>query len=68
MRGAQARGVGQGIGQHQAALGIGIDHFNGFAVQRGNDIALAVAVPLGMFSAMANRQLTRTPGLSRRSR
>ena len=38
VRGAEPRGIGQGIGQHQPALGIGVDDLDGLAVHGGDDV------------------------------
>ncbi len=47
---AKLLGVGDGVGQDQAALGIGVQHLDGFAGHRGDDIAGPLRLAPGMFS------------------
>ena len=55
----EALGVGQRVAQHQAAFGVGVEHFDGLAVHGGDDVARAWwRVPVGMFSQLAMTPMT----------
>ena len=65
VRAALLARVGQGVGQNQAAFGIGIDHLDGLAGHGGDDIAGPLRAAAGhVFDAGDEAPSPRTAGFS----
>ena len=52
-------GVGERVGQDQAAFGVGVQHLDGAAAEVRDDVPGRSADPDGMFSAAATKPVTR---------
>ena len=52
--GLEARGVGKGVAQHQAAFGVGVEHFDGLAAQAGDHVARLGGAAAGQVFAGGN--------------
>ena len=50
--------IGEGIAQHQAAFGVGVEHLDGLAGHGSEDVTGAVGVAPGMFSQPASTPMT----------
>jgi hypothetical protein len=54
-----AVGVGDRVGEHEPALGVGVEHLDGAPAVLRQDVAGRCAVPDGMFSAPRRSAVTR---------